>query len=568
VTEPEPPGKHSGGDERFAIKFSTDNPSVHDRYTLLRLLALSSLLWLVGCGGPGEKGKSPGERARPNFLIILTDDMGYTDLGAFGGRDIDTPNLDRLALEGIRFTNFHGHVSCAPSRATLLSGTRNHDAGLGTQVDIGTFRGKKGYERYLVERVATLPEVLRAGGYRTYISGKWGLGGPAGIDPVQRGFDRSFVLVPSGGGHYQAIMHDSRYSRDGRPVPESGKSEFSTTLFVDELISFFDDDRLSDAPFFALFTPTAPHWPLHFPPGMAGSHAGAYERGYEALREQRVAGAARAGVLPHDADVDGFVARAEAWNSLSDEDRKMQSLIMEIYAAMTAHLDMEVGRLLRSLDDAGKLENTLIFFVNDNGAQGGPVFGGPRSYSEGRRFDNRAENLGQADSWVNMGQGWAEAVSAPFRGSKASVYEGGIRVAAFANWQGIANPGTVYSHYLNNMDVMPTMLELAGIPIPGPTFGDREIAPLRGRSFAAILEGTNTAVHASDETIVLSSAGRHFVQRGRWKLAKELQSDWELYDLSADPYERINLASDRADILQEMLAEFHAAALESNILDR
>jgi arylsulfatase len=526
------------------------------------------LLALSGCQQRADAPIADLPDKRPNFLIIMADDMGFTDLGAFGGRDIPTPNLDQLALAGIRFTNFHGHLSCAPSRALLVSGTGNHEAGLGTQTDIESFRGQRNYERYLTDRVATLPEILRAGGYRTYIAGKWGLGGPQGIDPTERGFEKSMVLLPSGGGHYEAIFHDSRYTRNGQPLPEQAEPTYSTTLFTDALIEFFGEDGASDKPFFALFTPTAPHWPLHAPPGMRDAHAGDYDDGYEAQRVRRVAGAIAAGVLPEAGHIDDFEAEANPWSSLSDEEKQLQSSVMEIYAAMTEHLDREVGRLLQHMETVGALDNTLILFINDNGAQGGPVFGGPRSYAEGRTFDNRPENIGAGNSWANMGQGWAEAATAPFRDGKASVYEGGLRVAAFASWAGRSQVAGINRQLLTNMDVMPTLLELAGLTHPAPEFAGREVLPMRGRSFAGILRGDDVPVHAPNEAIALSSAGRHFMYRGDWKLLKELNSEWELYNLSDDPYERNNQAAAEPELLQELLAEFEIQARRSNIRDR
>jgi arylsulfatase len=241
---------------------------------------------------------------------------------------------------------------------------------------------------------------------------------------------------------------------------------------------------------------------------------------------------------------------------------------MEIYAAMIAHLDQEIGRLLNYLQDIGALENTLILVINDNGAQGGPVFGGPPSYLKGRSFDNRPENLGRGGSWANMGQGWADAVNAPFRDGKGTVYEGGVRVAAFANWSEIKKPASVYPQYLNNMDVLPSLLDLAGITHPAPRFNGRDVLPARGKSFAQVLRGDISPIHADDEAITLSGAGKHFVQRGSWKLLKELNGDWELYDLAVDPYERLNLAKKEPEKLDQMLVAFKLHAEINNILDR
>ena len=529
---------------------------------------LSVFIVSIGACGQGADSDGPGHSdERPNFLVIYTDDMGYTDLGAFGGTDIRTPNLDDLALAGIRFTNFHAHLSCAPSRALLMSGTGNHEAGLGTQTEVLSFRGQRGYERFLTDRVATLPEVLGSGGYRTYISGKWGLGGPEGIDPVERGFEKSFVLLPNGGGHYEAIFHETRYTRNGREVPEAKVPVFSTTLFTDSLIEFFNEDASSEEPFFALFTPTAPHWPLHYPPGMRDAYAGAYDAGYDRLRQSRIDGASRAGVLPPEADTGVYEPEAVTWDSLSIEEQNFQSQVMEIYASMVEHLDSEIGRLLEQMDSVGALDNTLILFINDNGAQGGANFGGPASYSRGREFDNRPENIGAGSSWANMGQGWADAVTAPFRDGKASVYEGGLRVAAFAYWAGHQGTAKIDQHRLSSMDVMPTLLELAGISHPAPELDGRPVLPLRGRSFSGVLLGNDEPVHLPDEAIALSSSGQHFMYRGDWKILKPRSSEWELYNITSDPYEKTNLADQESELLQDLLADFQEQARKSNILD-
>ena len=501
---------------------------------------------------------------RPNFLVIVTDDMGFTDLGAFGGRDIQTPNLDKLALEGIRFTNFHGHARCAASRALLMSGTGNHEAGFGTVVNVESFRGERGYERFLTKRVVTLPETLRAGGYRTYVAGKWDLKAL----PSNRGFDESMVIMRGGSGHYQAMNPWVRYVQNGDAVEEQGESTYSTTLFTDAMISFVEDDTSSDQPYFALFAPSAPHWPLHYPPGMRDTYAGAYDDGYDVLREERIKWAAASGVLPEGVDPAGYQSNAPRWGSLSDEDKAINARVMEIYAAMTTHLDSEVGRLLDGLRKLGALDNTLIILINDNGAEGGPIFRPPQTEAAARKTDNSLENLGAGNSWPHMGQGWAEAVNAPFRDTKGSVYEGAIRVAAFARWVGAEHKGSINRQYLNNMDLMPTLLELAGIAHPAPRYNNRDVLPMRGKSFAGILLGGEVVVHEPSEAIALSTAGRHFMFRGNLKLLKELSFDWELYDLAADPYERHNLAATEPELLQELVAEFEIQAAKSNILDR
>ncbi len=533
---------------------------------MLRFALLCCVLTLSSCQ---PTSNSPDSKdARPNFLIIFTDDMGFTDLGAFGGGDIATPNLDRLARDGIRLTNFHGSVSCAPSRAMLMSGTGNHEAGLGTQIDIETFRGQVGYERRLTDRVRILPEVLQAGGYRTYAAGKWHLGGDEGIDPIERGFDKAFVILKGGDGHYDSKMGIEGYSLNGERLRNKDDSVFSTTMYVDHLLNFFKQDQDSEQPFFAWFTPTAPHWPMHFPPGMTSTYTGRYDEGYDVLREQRIQGAQNAGVLPPNITTDGFVGKAPAWDSLSADEQAVQARIMEIYAAMTDHLDQEIGQLLAYLKNSDQLDNTVILFINDNGAQGGTNFGAPSTFPPMDKYDNTLANLGAANSFANMGQGWAEAVLAPFRGSKATPYEGGVRVAAFASGPLVNSPGSLSFEYLNNMDVMPTLLELAELEHPGSASNGQSYLPLRGRSFAGLLRGSNEPVHAANEAIALSSAGTHFMARGDWKLLKTVDGEWELYNLSTDPYERDDRAGHEPKIFQSMLSDFEKQAELSNILDR
>jgi len=256
------------------------------------------------------------------------------------------------------------------------------------------------------------------------------------------------------------------------------------------------------------------------------------------------------------------------WDSLNDEDRQLQQRIMEIYASMTEHLDLEIGRLLRHLDEQGALDNTLILVINDNGAQGGGSFGGPASYRRDREFDNRIDNIGAGSSWANMGQGWADGVTAPFRDGKSSVYEGGLRVAAFAKWTGATEAASINRQILTMMDVMPTLLELAGASHPAPQFNGRLVLPMRGRSFASLLRGEQSPVHGPGDAIALSSAGKHFMYRGDWKILKMQDSDWELYNLADDPYERTNLADSNPELMHDLLADFQLQAEQSNIRDR
>ena len=504
---------------------------------------------------------------QPNFLIIVTDDMGYTDLGAFGSMDIPTPNLDRLARSGIRLTNFHAAPSCAPTRAMLMSGTGNHEAGLGTQLFNALFEGEYGYERFLQTRVATMPEVLQAGGYHTMMSGKWhiGEGDPSGSTlPSNHGFDRDYTLLRGADSHYDSIP-GATYSDDGNVMELGDNPEYSTIRYTDKLLGFLADHQASNEPFFAVYAPTAPHWPLQYPPGWEDRFTGAYDDGFDALCEQRMTGARRENVLPANASIQTCNKETGPWSELSPENRERYTRLMEIYAAMSAHLDESIGQILAYMDANGMLENTWVIYMNDNGPQGGDITARMvRGVSEDY-FDNSYANLGSATSWASVGQGWADATNSPFRNTKATQFEGGIRVAAFAWHKDIASPGRIDNQFLTVMDIMPTVLDLAGLDIPTGAFDGREILSIRGKSMVPMLTGER--VHSADEAIALDSAGNHMMVKGDWKIVKPPRRDWLLFNISDDPRESRDLATSMPEQLATLVAEFNRFAIERNYIE-
>lgn len=506
---------------------------------------------------------------RPNFLIIVTDDMGYTDLGAFGGDDIPTPNLDRLARSGIRLTNFHSAPSCAPTRAMLMSGTGNHEAGLGTQLANALFNGEYGYERFLQKRVATLPEVLQAGGYHTMMSGKWHIneGDPTGGTlPREHGFARDYTLLRGSDNHY-GTTPQARYSEDGIALRDNSPV-YSTIRYTNKLLGFLDDHAGSEEPFFAVFAPTAPHWPLQYPPGWEDRFSGAFDAGFDALCEQRMLGARRENILPANAPTQSCNKESAAWNDLPVDERQAYAKTMEIYAAMAAHLDQEIGRILSYMDRRGLLDNTWVIYMNDNGPQGGELLarltGGVR---EGT-FDNSLENLGRSDSWASIGQGWADAISSPFRNTKGTQFEGGIRVPAFAWHRSAVTPGRIDDQFLTVMDIMPTVLDLAGVAPPTTTFNGREVLPLRGKSMAPLLASSNQSrIHPADEAIALDSAGFRMMVKGDWKIVQPPRGGWMLFNITEDPSESRELAVELPEQLATLVAEFDGFAAARNYIE-
>ena len=512
--------------------------------------------------------KSNQNNTRPNFLIITTDDMGYTDLGAFGGKDMPTPNLDRLAMEGVRLTNFHTSISCAPTRSMLMSGTGNHEAGMGVQRS-SEFDGRPGYERHITSRVLTLPERLQDAGYFTFMSGKWHLGYDVGQNlPRDRGFERSFAQLPGGFDHFKLNPDDeiprtgaqvrTPYSEDGSMIEELPDSYYSTNFFVEKMMGFLHQSAADDRPFFAWFAPTAPHWPLQVHPDWLGKMRGQYDAGYDALCIARQQAALELGVLPEGADLSNCPEIAKPWEQLTEQDKAINRRVMELYAEMVMHLDTELGKIIAFLEESGQLANTYIIYHNDNGPDAVEIFDNRSKLS---RFNNSLENMGQRDSWVNVGQGWADAQSAPFRKNKGSQFEGGTRVPAFITAPNSQSQGRISQSFLTVMDIAPTVLELAGIEEATENANGDPILPMRGKSLAKILNDTSHTVHDKNETIALDMAGDSVLFQGDWKIVRPARQDeWGLYNIKEDPSETVNLANTNSEKLAAMIALYDAHA--------
>ncbi len=512
---------------------------------------------------------------RPNFLLITTDDMGYTDLGAFGGHDIPTPNLDSLAMSGVRLANFHASVSCAPTRTMLMSGTGNHEGGMGTQRTIPEFVGEPGYEGHIADRVLTMPERFSAEGYHTYMAGKWHLGTEVGVNlPNDRGFERSFALLPGGFDHYQVPLGSELpnvganlpvpYTEDGRIPDDIPEDFYSTTAYVDKMLGYLQSNEKDGQPFFAWFAPTAPHWPLQVLPDWKDRFVGDFEAGYDALCVERQQNALEAGVLPDGADFSMCPEIAAPWDELTEDDKALHRRTMELYAAMVAHMDSEFGRILGYLEESGQLDNTYIIYSNDNGPSGGQPFSN-RSHLD--RVNNELENLGNRDSWVAIGQGWTDAQSAPYRGNKGSQFEGGIRVPAFIKAPSSAGAGQVSQSLLTIMDVLPTIMDLAGIEEVTANQAGDSVLPIRGKSFAGLLQDSQQIIHAADEYIALDMGGVSVLMEDGWKIVRPARSnDWLLFNTSTDPSEQNDLSAQNPEKLADLLAKYEAHAESAGIL--
>ena len=512
---------------------------------------------------------------KPNFLIIMADDLGYSDLGSFGG-EIETPNLDALAQEGVRLTNFQAAPTCSPTRSMLFSGTDSHQAGLGNMGELTQEfqKGKPGYEGYLNQRVANMAEVLQDAGYNTYTTGKWHLGRTEELSPKARGFDRSFILVQGGASHFDdqkaiiSVDPKAIYREDGKQV-EVPKGFFSSEFYTDRLIQYIEADKAKEKPFLAVLSYTAPHWPLHAPDEWIDKYQGRYAEGYEALRQQRLKRMQELGIVPAGIKANTpMEGGLPSWEQLTDEERRREARSMELYAAMVDNMDHHIGRLMDYLRQTGELDNTVVVFMSDNGADGNsPIdLPGNREWMASD-FDNSLENMGRKGSYIDYGAQWAQVGATPFPYFKGFTSQGGTTVPVIIRHPSLkAQAGQLNAQFFHVMDVMPTFLEMAGVKHPGTTFKGRDVQPMQGLSMLPGLKGEAMPERA----IGWELFGRRALRKGDWKMtwmtAPYGSAEWQLYNLAQDPVEANDLAKQEPAKLAELTREWDAYVERNNVL--
>ena len=510
---------------------------------------------------------------RPNFLLIVADDLGWTDIGCFGS-EIRTPNIDALAAAGVKFTDFYVSVSCSPTRSMLMTGTDNHIAGLGTMSELLTdeLREKPGYEGHLNDRVVALPEVLRDGGYHTYMAGKWHLGEEPEHIPAARGFEKSFSMLYGGASYWNdmtgvmaEVQEVAKYVRDHEELTALPDDFYATRSYTDTLMDMIREDRSDGKPFFAYLAFTAVHYPLHVPEPWLSLYEGEYDGGFAALKARRSAGAKRAGVFPADATASSLHPIAETWDSLSERDKAFQSKAMEVYAGMVANMDYHAGRIITFLKDIGEFENTVIIFFSDNGSN--PLRN--QDYSPGEagarflaRFDNSVGGLGGSSSHYAYGPGWGSACSGPLNYFKMTPGEGGVRSPLIVVGPGVKGKRQTDA-FTYITDVMPTMLEMAQLGHPDE-FEGRKVARMRGRSVMGVLSGEQEVIYAPDEPVGAEMGGGKWLRQGHDKAVfvppPYGEGKWQLFDLAKDPGETEDLAEQRPRKLESLKQAWQAYA--------
>lgn len=548
--------------------------------TAILRAAFSGLALTFVCAMPALGQERP-QATSPNILLIMADDMGYTDIGSFGG-EIETPSIDGLAELGLRFSNFHTSVSCSPTRSMLMTGTDNHIAGLGTMSEFLTpeLRGKPGYEGYLNDRVVTLAEVLRDGGYHTYMAGKWHLGDEPERFPQARGFERSFSLLQGGGSHWsdraglQAVTQPvAKYVLDDRELDTLSKDFYSSRSYADFLIDAIRQNHGDGKPFLAYYAPTAPHDPIHAPEPWLSKYRGRYDDGYEALKARRIAGAKAKGLVPEAAPEPGLHPKTTPWDSLSSEKKALEARTMEAYAGMVENMDYHIGRVIDFLKDIGEYDNTVVIFTSDNGPNpwDSDEYPGNAGSAWMAGFDNSLANIGRPGSFVGYGRGWASASAGPLDYFKLTVAEGGIRTPLIVSGPGVKGPRQVDS-FAYVTDLMPTILDLAKIEHPEKYRG-RAVARMRGRPLTDVMSGTKERTYAEDAYIGGEMINGKWMRKGDYKAVLVAEpwgpGSWRLYDTVNDPGETADLAAEQPVLLEELKAAWerysrNVGVIESN----
>jgi len=500
--------------------------------------------------------------------------MGFADLGCYGS-EISTPNIDALAAKGVRFTNFHTASTCSPTRSMLLTGVANHLIGFGNMDEIMADNqiGKPGYEGYLSNRAVTLPTLLKSAGYHTYMAGKWHLGKEKSHLPASRGFERSIALMESGADNwekksYLPLYDDVTFYEGFKKVDELPEDWFSTDYYTDRMIEYIGKDHGDGKPFFGYLSYQAQHYPLQAPKEYIEKYLGTYDDGWELLRKRQYDNQVKMGLMPAGLTMQRNPDVPD-WDKLSDKDKRYYSKRMAVYAAMMENLDSNIGRLLDYLRKIKELDNTVIVFMDDNGADNNDqvkIF--PEWYAA--NFDLSYERMGLKGSYVNYGAGWATASGTPLTLYKGSASEGGMRVPFFVYYPQRLQMGATTKAFAYVTDVTPTLLELAGVAAPKGVFGDRKVHEIMGKSMVGLLSGDEQFVHGKDDYVAYELAGSVAVFRGDYKLMKNNppfgDRQWRLYNIALDPVEANDLSEQKPGLVKEMQADFDRYAEKVDLI--
>jgi arylsulfatase len=558
--------------------------AVTESDSFIRLL---KTLGIIGMGA-ALIAPAPAQTAnplrRPNIVVILGDDLGYSDMGSFGS-EIRTPNLDSLAMNGVRFTNFYTHASSSPTRSMLLTGVDTHLNGLGNMDEwtAPNQRGIPGYEGYLNNRVVTLPQLLRDSGYHTYMVGKWHMGKAPDQIPAARGFERDFSLLDGAGSYWDmtnftAASPQSVFTEDGHYLTGLPKHYYATKTYTDKLIGYIEANRHDGKPFFAYVAHQAPHDPYHLPQNWRTRHVAEYDKGWDAMRQARLKKQVEMGIMPANTQLAERMWFVPDPILLAPASRALLGKKMELYAGMVENMDFHVGRLIDYLKKIGEYDNTIFIVFGDNGAEGTDLFAmiagtpGTRDFlfAAGKWSQTDPNAWGDPGSYVAYGPMWAQVSMTPFSQYKGWVAEGGIRNALIVSGPVVNRPkGSINNGLMHVADLMPTLLEVTGTSYPKTNDG-QELPPLIGKSWVPVLAGQQESPRTEQDYLAWEIFGNRAVRQGEWKVRWEFKpygkANWELFNLTNDPVERKDLAAERPEKLKELLAVWDTYVRVNNVV--
>jgi arylsulfatase A-like enzyme len=524
---------------------------ITDMKHLIRAALLTALV-ATTAASPAASPSIAGTGKRPNIVIILGDDLGYSDLGCFGS-EIKTPNLDSLAKAGVRFTQFYTSASCSPTRSMLLTGVDTHLNGLGCMNEWAAPNqwGVDGYEGYLKTNLVTLPQMLRDAGYHTYMVGKWHMGKQPDEIPAARGFERDFSLLDGAGSYWDmesftAANPKSTFTEDGRYLRKLPKNYYATKTYTDKVISFIEEGRKDGKPFFAYVSHQAPHDPYHLPREWRSRHVAEYDKGWDVVRKERLKRQIQLGIMPAGTELSERMWFIPDATLLAPISRAILGKKMELYAGMVENMDYHTGRLIDYLKKIGEYDNTIFIVFGDNGAEGADLFKmlagtpGTRNYlfASIQWSQTHPNAWGDPHSYVGYGPMWAQVSMTPLSQYKAFMCEGGIRNCLIVKGPVVKRPaGSINGGLMHVADLMPTLLEVAGTSYP-KTVNGQEPPPLLGKSWVKMLAGEEESPRAAQDYLAWEIFGNRAVRQGDWKLVWEYKpygtEQWELFNLAAD----------------------------------
>ncbi|MFZ6745791.1 arylsulfatase [Undibacterium sp. JH2W] len=544
---------------------------------LLALLCISSQLAQASEIPPPPPG-SAGKPSRPNIVVLLADDWGFSDVGAFGS-EIATPNLDALAKQGMRFSNFHVAASCSPTRSMLLTGVDNHLNGVGNMRETipREHEGKPGYLSVLNDRVVTVASLLKDAGYRTYVAGKWHVGKEPHNLPDQRGFERSIIQGDSGsdnwetGKRYLDLTDKVYWFEDGKEAAMP-KEFYSSEYYVDRMINYIQRDQQANnaaQPFFAYVAFQANHIPVQAPRTYIDKYQGKYKDGWTALRQSRRDRAIALGLLPKDTPM-VTMSTTQNWDALTTREQAYQARRMEVYAAMAEAMDYHVGRLIAALKQSGQYDNTVFMFMSDNGAEASDPYAmlSARLWLD-MYYNSDMDKLGDKGAYSIIGPSWSSAAASPLSTYKFYAGEGGIRVPLIIAGKDIQQ-NSIQQGFTHINDIAPTILELANVAKPAGSYHGKPVEIMRGSSLIPVLYYGQDRVHAPDENIGYELSGNQALFRSDYKLVKNLppvgDGLWHLYDIRLDPGETRDLQSSLPEMFSSMQTAYAQYAKDNGVL--